>query len=86
MVRIIMQDKKSVTNQNVGYIKEMSGFSPWDFGKTRIIAGLQRAEVTVNNLWGVSLLEKLLIQRTEMNSRGEDTVSVQSWIDAICST
>ena len=84
--RIVMQDKKSVTCQNVKYVEERSGLSPWDYSKCRIIAGLQRAEVSVNNLWRISLLEKLFLQQTEMTSRTEDASSVQTWIDAICSS
>ena len=86
LARIVAQDKKSVTSQNLKYVEKMSGVSPWDYGKRRILAGLKRSEVTVVNLWRVSLLEKLLIQRTEMVSRAEDTVSIQSWVDSICST
>ena len=86
LARIVVQDKKSVTSQNVKYIEERSGLSPWDYNKSRITAGLQRAEVSVNDLWRISLLEKMFSQRTEMISRAENTSSVQTWIDSICSS
>ena len=80
LARIVSEEKQSVTSQNLKYIEKLCEVSPWDFGKNRVIEGLQRSEVTVSNLWRVTLLEKLLLQREEMDSKAEDTV------DSICST
>ena len=86
LARIVSQDHQSVTRQNIDHITARSGCSPWDFGKSRILAELPRSELTENNLWRVSPLTKLFEIRKSMTTAAEDTRPTQTWIDSICST
>ena len=86
LTRIVMQDSRSVTRQNIDYIEKLSGLSPWDFNKVRITNELPKTEVKDNDVWRVCLLFKLLEQRQELQSKMLSTDSTQSWIDALCST
>ena len=86
MARIVNQDYKSVSRQNIDYIQERSGYSPLNYGKSRIQSELPKSELTENNLWRISLLDKLLEIRRSQITAAEDTTPTQTWIDSICVT
>ena len=86
LARIVTQDYKSVTRQNIDYIHERSGLSPLNYGKSRIQIELPKSELSENNLWRISLLAKLLEKRQIQTTAAEDIRPTQIWIDSLCST
>ena len=66
------------------YIKTMSGFSRWDYGKIKIAENVATVNVPDNNGWRLILLEKMLRFRMEMETRMEDTAAITKMIDSLC--
>ena len=86
LARIVSQDKRSVTRLNIEYVTKLSGLSPWDFNKSRIVGALQKCEVKECDQWRLPFLTKLIEQRSYKLHIVEETLSIQTWIDSICST
>ena len=64
----------------------MSGFSRWDYGKIKIAENVATVNVPDNNGWRLSLLEKMLRFRMEMETKMEDTAAITKMIDSLCTT
>ena len=88
LTRIVAQDKRSVTRQNIEHISNVSGLSPWDYSKSRITAELGKCEVKETVAWRLPFLCKLLDQKwcNTKKCSTEQLDSIQIWIDSICST
>ena len=60
----------------------------WVASPAMITEALDRQTTPVPNedLWRLPLLEKLLLQRYEMETQVQDTTAIQELIDALCSS
>ena len=86
VARVVSHDARSTVFKNVQYIKTISGFSPWDYGKMKIAENVAKVDVPDNNEWRLSLLEKMLRFRMEMETKMEDTAAITKMIDSLCTT
>ena len=82
LVRIVSRDARSVTCRNVTLLSEMTGLSPWDYSKWRIMEKLQKTAVPSNDAFRSGLLLELLeTRRTSVEHEHLDKM-----IDSLCST
>ena len=82
LVRIVSRDARSVTCRNVTLLSEMTGLSPWDYSKWRIMEKLQKTAVPSHDELRSGLLLKLLeARRNSLNSEHLDRL-----IDSLCTT
>ena len=86
LARIIARDAKSTVNKNVRLIQQVSGLSPWDHSKVKIMENIQNAAVPPNNDWRLSLIVKFLDFRRKKENLLEDTKVVTEMIDSLCNT
>ena len=86
LVNIVARDPSSNTADNVRYIEELAGISPWSQTSVKVKAALPVKEVPDKEKWRLGLLQSLLELRKEKNLHIEDTERVTAMLGSLCST
>ena len=88
VANLAARDLGSTTGINLAKIEKETGLNPWIASSNEVKIALEQSEVTVpkEDTWRLPLLEKLLLQRNEMEVQVEDTTSLQQLIDSLCSS
>ena len=86
LARIVSRDARSTVFQNVKLIEEVSGLSPWNNTKNKIVDKLSKVEIPENNQWRLTFLKKLLDLRLEKESLMHDTDTLDKMIDSLCNS
>ena len=83
---IVARDAQSVTGRNILNIKAEYDLDPWSWSLQRFKLKDVRKPVPVADEWRIGLLRKLLAQRREMETCGEDPLEISNLIDSLCSS
>ena len=78
----------STTGSNIARLQQETGLNIWSTTPAKVREALVVAEPTVAEAdqWRVALLEKLLVQRRNMEVITEDTKAISELIDSLCSS
>ena len=84
----MMRDMGSTTGSNIARLQQETGLNIWSTNPAKVREALLMAEqlVAEADQWRVTLLEKLLVQRRNMEVNVEDTKAISELIDSLCST
>ena len=84
---MVTNDPRSTTYKNLRLLRNMTGLSqPHMYSAFKIKASLPVKSVPEKEKWRLGLLSSLFKVRSEMYLRVEDTKSICSMIDSLCST
>ena len=86
LANIVSRDPRSNTNKNIKHVEAITGLSPWDFSTSRIKDKLPVLEVPEKELWRLGMMTTLLRLREEKNLLNENTSSICSMVNSLCST
>lgn len=88
VANLVSHDVQSTTGNNLARMKQETGLNPWTATPSMVKTALINNEVSVpeEENWRLPLLEKLLLQRHEMEYQLQDVKEIQSMIDSLCST
>ena len=86
LANIVGREPSSTTADNIRYIEELTGLSPWRFSPGRIKAELPRMTVPEREGWRLGLLTSLINMRYERYVRVEDMKQVIAMIDSLCNS
>ena len=88
VANLVGHDVQSTTGNNLARMKQETGLNPWTATPSMVKTALINNEVSVpeEENWRLPLLEKLLLQRHEMEYQLQDVKEIQSMIDSLCST
>ena len=80
---IVARDAQSVTGRNILNIKAEYDLDPWSWSLQRFKLKDVRKPVPVADEWRIGLLRKLLAQRREMETCGEDPLEISNLMDSL---
>ena len=86
LARVVGRDGNSVTGHNLVQLEREFDMDPWTVPSGRFKADYTGYEVPEQDKWRLPLLEKMLSQRKEMVTCGDDVVAVTELIDSLCSS
>ena len=88
LANLAARDMGSTTGMNLFKLGKETGLNPWVTSSSEVKTSLEKSDVMVpeEDSWRLPLLEKLLVQRYEMEVQVEDTTSLQKLIDSLCSS
>ena len=86
MGKLVQNDKSSVTGSNLEKIVQETGIKTLDASSWQIREALAPPEPPDNELWRISLLEKYLTQRNELEQNLLDTKEIDTLIESLCTT
>ena len=77
---------RSTTGGNLSRLAAETGLDPWSSSAVEVRRVLQEQETvpSLQDMWRVSYLEKLLRNRGQLFYLGENTDHIRELIDAIC--
>ena len=84
LANIVSRDVQSVTARNLKLIENASGYSPWDYSKMKVKAGLKKTPIPENNEWRLSLLSKMLGYRKTEENMLHQTDRLTDMINSLC--
>ena len=84
----MMRDMGSTTGSNIARMQQETGLNIWSTTPAKVRDALVETEqpVPVVDQWRIPLLEKLLVQRRNMEVQTEDTKAISEIIDSLCSS
>ena len=82
------RDMGSTTGSNISKLAQETGTNPWISLSSMTTQALEKGTIMVPNqdLWRLPLLDKLLVQRYEMEMQVQNTDAIQDMIDSLCSS
>ena len=88
VANLVGHDVSSTTGGNLYRLGKETGLNPWTASPIMVRMALQQSDTVVpeEDLWRLPLLEKLLLQRYNLELEVKDTSEVQSLIDSLCSS
>ena len=87
LAHIVRNDPRSTTFTNLRLLKEKTKMNnPELYCPAKVRASLPIQTVPETEMWRLGLLTNLFIVRSEALLRVEDTTSISSMIDSLCST
>ena len=88
VANLMGHDVSSTTGGNLYRLRQETGLNPWLASPTMVKVALQETDVVVpdEDVWRLPLLEKLLLQRHQMECLIQDTSEIQGLIDSLCSS
>ena len=88
LANLAARDMGSTNGINLYKLGKETGLNPWVTSSSEVKISLEESDVRVpeEDCWRLPLLEKLLLQRYEMEVKVEDTTSLQQLIDSLCSS
>ena len=84
MERIVSIDHGSTTGKNLLNIEEEFNLCPWTRSPASFKKSYNGYQVPAEDSWRLPLLGKLLVQRREMITCGEETSTITGLIDSLC--
>ena len=86
VANLVGHDVSSTTGRNLYMLGQETGLNTWTASPIMIRMALQESETVVpdEERWRLPLLEKLLLQRNNLELQVQDTTEVQSLIDSLC--
>ena len=84
----MMRDMGSTTGSNIARLQQETGLNIWSTTPAKVREALVETELPVPEVdqWRIPLLEKLLVQRRNMEVQTEDTKAISEIIDSLCSS
>ena len=84
----MMRDMGSTTGSNIARLQLETGLNIWSTTSAKVREALVEKEQPVPEVdqWRIPLLEKLLVQRRNMEVQTEDTKAISEIIDSLCSS
>ena len=86
LARLAVADGRSVTLENVRYVKRLPGLIPLRYSGTRLKCSLPSQAVPMEQHWRLGLLSSLLSLRREKHRSQEDTNRVEAMLVSLCTT
>ena len=84
LARIVSTDRGSTTGKNLLNIEEEFNLCPWTRSPASFKKSYNGYQVPAEDSWRLPLLGKLLVQRREMITCGEETSTITGLIDSLC--
>ena len=86
LASVVGRDGGSVTGHNLEQLEIELNMDPWTVPAGRFKSAIQGYKVPAQDNWRISFLERLLAQRREMITCGEEVETVTELIDSLCSS
>ena len=86
LASVVGRDGGSVTGNNQEELEIELNMDPWTVPAGRFKSAIQGYKVPAQDNWRISFLERLLAQRREMITCGEEVETVTELIDSLCSS
>ena len=87
LARLSVKDPRSPTYKNLELLKKRTNLEqPYQYSQARIKSSLKNIEVPELETWRLSLLDNLISIRNEQLARSQDSASIVSMIESLCST
>ena len=84
LAKVVGSDSGSVTGRNLANIEEEFNLCPWTKSPAAFKKSYVGYQVPPEDSWRLPLLEKLLVERREMSTCGDDTSTITGLIDSLC--
>ena len=84
LARVVGTDSGSVTGKNLANIGAEFNLCPWTKSPATFKKNYVGYQVPPEDSWRLSLLGKLLVERRDMNTCGDDTSTITGLIDSLC--
>ena len=86
LANLISQDLRSSTARNLALVRSESGINSFTVPAQMVRNHVKLAEIPRNQEWRITLLEKLLSQRKQLEADLLDTTSLDDLINPLCSS
>ena len=87
LANLVGRDTNSVTGRNLSNLmEEFPTVDPWRHGAAHFKTEYRGYLVPDEDQWRLPLLKKLLYQRREMDTCGEDVTTITELIDSLCTS
>ena len=88
VANLVGRDMGSTTGSNISKLAQETGTNPWSASSSMTTQALEKGTIMVPNEdnWRLPLLDKLLVQRYEMEMQVTNTDAIQDMIDSLCSS
>ena len=87
LANLVGRDTNSVTGRNLSNLmEEFPTLDPWTHGAAHFKTQYRGYLVPDEDQWRLPLLKKLLYQRREMDTCGEDVTTITELIDSLCTS
>ena len=88
LANLVGHDVSSTTGGNLYRLGQETGLNPWTASPLMVRMALQQSDTMVpeEDGWRLPLLEKLLLQRYNLELQVQDTSEVQTLIVSLCSS
>ena len=84
MAKVVGSDSGSDTGTSLANIEEEFNLCPWTKSPAAFKKSYVGYQVPPEDSWRLPLLEKLLVERREMSTCGDDTSTITGLIDSLC--
>ena len=84
LARVVGTDSGSVTETNLANIEAELNLCPWTRSPASFNKSYTGYLVQPEDSWRLPLLGKLLVQRRDMNTCGDETSTITGLIDSLC--
>ena len=88
VANLMGHDVSSTTGVNLYRLGQETGLNVWEASPTMVRMALEQSDTLVSDedRWRLPLLEKLLLQRYNMQTKLQNTSKIQDLIDSLCSS
>ena len=86
LASVVGRDGVCVTGHKLEHLEIELNMDPWTVPAGRFKSAIQGYKVPAQDNWRISFLERLLAQRREMITCGEEVETVTELIDSLCSS
>ena len=83
---LVLNDIRSTTFRNLALIRRESEVDSLIVPSAVVRKNVKRSQIPPNQEWRIPLLEKLIVQRKEMEDQLLDTKELSKLIDSLCSS
>ena len=81
---IVARDVQSTTGYNLAMIQRETNLCPWSVAPSMIMSAFQPVQPPNEDKWRIPYLEKLLVERNELETNVQDTKWIDTLIESIC--
>ena len=88
VANLAAKDMGSTTGINLSKLAKETDLNPWKTSSYEVRTALEQSDVMVPEMdrWRLPFLEKLLLQRHNMQAQIQNTKKLQDIIDSLCSS
>ena len=86
VAKVVTKDARSTTAGNVTFMRSITGLDVVEASRLEVRNMLPVEEVPEHECWRLGLLDRLLMERSELLQQGADAKRVIAMISSLCTT